>query len=335
MKTFTSFAVLFCALSIQAADPGAARTPAELRKSALEVVAPLPTRMPGAEKDTPELVALGKKLFNDKRLSINQSQSCNTCHRVDEQRGGVDNEQFSLGAFGKRGGRNAPTVLNAGLHVTQFWDGRAATLEDQAKGPVLNPVEMAMPNPVAVIQRLQTSKDYPPLFAKAFPGGTASSITYDNVARAIAAFERTLLTHDRFDDFLRGNDRALNQTELGGLNLFLTTGCTTCHNGPLLGGNAYHKVGLINPYPNTKDVGRMEVTKDADDKFKFKVPSLRNIALTAPYFHDGGAASLAGAAKQMAHLQLGKELTDAEVNLLVAFLQSLTDKPRARTAAAK
>jgi cytochrome c peroxidase len=322
----TSFA-LFSIVSSQAADP----SPADLRKAALAIVAPLPDKMPGADKDTPALVGLGKKLFNDTRLSANQSQSCNSCHRIDEQRGGVDNEKFSPGAFGKRGGRNAPTVLNAGFHFVQFWDGRAATLEDQAKGPVLNPVEMAMPNAELVIQRLKESKDYPPLFAKAF-GGKAETITYDNVAKAIAAFERTLITRDRFDDFLKGDDKALTAKELKGLNLFLTAGCTTCHNGPLLGATTFQKVGLVNPYADSKDVGRMEVSKDEDDKFKFKVPSLRNIVLTAPYFHDGAAADLASAARQMAHLQLGKDLTEEETSSIVAFFYSLTDKPRAKTA---
>lgn len=324
------FLLILCASNVvQAADPAGAPTAAELRKLALGLTAPIPAVMPGAEKDTPALIALGKKLFNDKRLSVNQSQSCNTCHRVDDSLGGVDNNKFSLGAFGKPGGRNAPTVLNAGFHLAQFWDGRAATLEDQAKGPILNGVEMAMPNPDEVIQRLKKSKDYPKLFAKAFGGGE-SNITYDNLAKAIAAFERTLVTRDRFDDFLKGDDQAMSNAELKGLHTFLTIGCTTCHNGPLLGGNAYHKIGLINPYPNLKDVGRMEVTKDEDDKYKFKIPSLRNIALTAPYFHDGEGTTLPMAVKQMGHLQLGRDLAEAEVSSIVSFLRTLTDKPRAK-----
>ncbi len=309
-------------------------SPAELRKAALAVVAPLPARMPGAERDTPEQIVLGRKLFNDNRLSINQSQSCNTCHRVDGGRGGVDNEAFSLGAHGKRGGRNAPTVLNAGLHIAQFWDGRADSLEAQAKGPVLNPVEMAMPNADEVVRRLKGTKDYPPLFAKAFGAGP-ESITYDNMARAIAAFERTLVSHDRLDDFLKGEDRALSLEEQRGLGLFLTAGCTPCHNGPLLGGNSYQKLGLVNPYPNDKDLGRMAITKDEGDKFKFKVPSLRNIGLTAPYFHDSAAATLPQAVEEMARLQLGKTLKPDEIKSLVAFLQTLSDKPRAKTTASR
>ncbi len=300
----------------------------ELRDQALKLTGPLPDKMPGAEHDTPAMISLGRKLYMDPILSMNKSQSCNTCHRVDEGRGGVDNEPTSPGAFGKRGGRNAPTVLNAGFHLAQFWDGRAATLVDQAKGPVLNPIEMAMPNDGEVVQRLSADKQYPRLFAKAFPKD-AQPITYENVAQSIAAFERTLKTNDRFDDFLKGQDTALTTAETRGLKAFLTVGCTTCHNGPLLGANAYHKVGLVHPY-ETSDQGRFDVTKDDDDKLKFKVPSLRNIALTGPYFHDGKQTTLEQTVRTMAHLQLDKKLSDDEAHDLVAFLQTLTDKPRAK-----
>ncbi len=300
----------------------------ELREQALKLIGPLPDKMPGAEHDTPAMVSLGRKLFFDPVLSVNKSQSCNSCHRVDEGRGGVDNEVTSPGAFGKRGGRNSPTVLNAGFHLAQFWDGRAATLVDQAKGPVLNPIEMAMPNDQEVIKRLAGDKSYPGLFAKAFPKEPVA-VSYDNVARAIAAFERTLKTHDRFDDFLKGKDEALTAEELRGLKTFLTVGCTTCHNGPLLGANAYHKVGLVHPY-TTSDAGRFDVTKDDDDKQKFKVPSLRNIELTAPYFHDGKQATLEQTVKTMAFLQLDKQLTESETRDVLAFLRTLTDKERAK-----
>ena len=306
-----------------------AQTAAQVRQVAKDaLIAPLPEKIPGAEKDSAVMVALGKKLFFDKRLSSNNSQSCNSCHNVEGKGGGVDNEPTSPGAFGKRGGRNSPTVLNAGLQLAQFWDGRAADLVAQAKGPILNPGEMAMPSEAEVVKKLGAAKDYPPLFDKAFPG-TGSKISYDNIAQAIAAFERTLITRDRFDDLLKGNDKALTALELKGADLFVNTGCTTCHNGPLIGGNSYMKVGLVNAYENTSDVGRSEVTKDNDDKFKFKVPTLRNIALTAPYFHDGKFATLPEAVKKMAWLQLGKELKDDETKAIVAFLGSLTDKPRA------
>ena len=179
--------------------------------------------MPGAEKDTPEIVSLGQRLFNERKLSANGTQSCNSCHRIDSKMGGVDNEPTSVGAFGKRGGRNSPTVLNAGFQMAQFWDGRAPSLEHQAKGPILNPIEMAMESDNAAIKRLRETSEYPGLFKKAFPQEN-EPITYDNVARAIAAFERTLVTHDRFDDFQNGDTKALNATELKGLKLFIETG---------------------------------------------------------------------------------------------------------------
>ncbi len=301
-------------------------TATELRSAAVSAVGPIPDKMPGAEKDTPEMRKLGERLFLEKRLSQNNSQSCNSCHPVDNKRGGVDNEPTSPGAFGKRGGRNSPTVLNAGFQVAQFWDGRAEDLEAQAKGPILNPIEMAMPSPAEVISRLKAAPEYKELFAKAFPT-EKEPINYDHVARAIAAFERTLVTHDRFDDWQKGADRALATQELRGLNLFLNTGCTTCHNGPLLGGNQYQKLGLVNPY-ETGDSGRFEVTKDESDKQKFKVPMLRNVALTGPYFHDGTQKTLENAAKKMAWHQLGKELADNECADIAAFLRSLTDKAR-------
>ncbi len=300
----------------------------ELRESAKTIIGTIPDKMPGAEKDTPELIKLGEKLFFEKRLSQNNSMSCNSCHQVDSHRGGVDNEPTSPGAFGKRGGRNSPTVLNAGFQLAQFWDGRAENLEAQAKGPILNPIEMAMGSDKEVLERLSADAEYKEMFRKAFPNG-AERITYDNVAKSIAAYERTLVTRDRFDDWQRGDDKALNEHELRGLSLFMNTGCTTCHNGPILGGNQFQKVGLVNAY-QTKDAGRFEVTKDEGDMHKFKVPMLRNIALTGPYFHDGQQKTLEETAKKMAWLQLGKEITDAEAKDIAAFLNALTDKPRAK-----
>lgn len=302
---------------------------AQIRASARELTGTLPKQMPGAEKDTLQLVNLGRKLFFEKKLSVNQTQSCNTCHAINDHHAGVDGEPTSPGAFGKRGGRNSPTVLNAGFHFKQFWDGRAETLENQAKGPILNPIEMAMPDEKVVLQRLRSDNEYPALFQKAF-SGRGEKITYDNVAKAIAAFERTLITHDRYDDFLNGNDHALTAAEIQGLDLFLQVGCATCHNGPLIGGNTFQKMGLINAYTNSTDLGRFDVTKDESDKFKFKVPSLRNVALTGPYFHDGASAQLDSTVKQMAQLQLGRDLAASETNALVAFLHSLSDKERAK-----
>ena len=305
--------------------PTSTPEPATLRTNALKVLAVLPDKMPGAENDSPMLVDLGKKLYFEKALSRNGMQSCNSCHAVDGSRAGVDNEPTSPGALGKRGDRNSPTTFNAGFHLAQFWDGRAPDLKAQAKGPILNPVEMAMPAEPVVVERLKADKDYPRLFAAAFAGEN-DTVNYENLARAIAAFEHTLVTRDRFDDFLKGQDRALTSAELKGLNTFLTTGCTACHTGPLLGGNSYQKMGLIKPYANQTDVGRSAVTKEDDDKFKFKVPTLRNIAATHPYFHDGKVATLPEAVRTMANLQLGVQLTAEQEADLVAFLQTLTGK---------
>lgn len=303
----------------------ASLNPATLRSNALQTMAILPDKAPGAEKDSAALVRLGKELYFEKRLSKNSSQSCNTCHVVDGGRAGVDNEPTSLGAFGQRGGRNSPTTFNAALHIAQFWDGRAPDLKEQAKGPILNPVEMAMANEAEVLERLKADKGYPAKFKAAFAGET-EPINYENVAKAIAAFERTLISRDRFDDFLKGKDSALILAELKGLDTFLKTGCTTCHNGPLLGGNSYRKVGVMKPYTNQTDVGRAAVTKEDDDKFLFKVPSLRNIAATHPYFHDGKITTLHEAVRTMASLQLGLQLTAEQEADLVVFLKTLTGK---------
>jgi cytochrome c peroxidase len=320
-----AFVVVFGLVSVLPAAR-AENTAATAQTQAKSFFGALPEKMPGADRDTPEMVILGERLFNEKKLSANGTQSCNSCHRVDSKLGGVDNEGTSPGAFGKRGGRNSPTVLNAGFQMAQFWDGRAASLEHQAKGPILNPIEMAMESDDAAIKRLRETTEYPPLFKKAFPGNK-EAITYDNVARAIAAFERTLVTRDRFDDFQKGDVKAMNSTELKGLKLFVETGCATCHSGPVLGGNSYQKAGLIHPL-DTSDVGRAEVTKEDEDKFKFKVPMLRNIALTGPYFHDGKVISLEEAVRKMAWHQLDKRLSDEEVSAIVTFLNTLTDKSR-------
>jgi cytochrome c peroxidase len=218
--------------------------------------------------------------------------------------------------------------LNAGFQFAQFWDGRSASLEEQAKGPILNPVEMAMPNEAEVVRRLKADPEYPKLFARAFPQA-AEKISYDNVASAIAAFERTLITRDRFDVFQHGDDKALTALEQEGLKTFLEIGCTTCHHGPLLGGNSYQKLGLVNPYEDLTDIGRAKITSEDDDKHKFKVPTLRNIAITGPYFHDGKQDSLEKVVKKMAWMQLGRELKETETKALVAFLHALTDVKRA------
>ena len=297
-----------------------------LLAEARDVFAPLPDKMPGSENDTEALIALGKQLYFETAISVNRTQSCNSCHRLDEKLGGVDNLPTSKGAEGEFGGRNSPTTLNAGFHIAQFWDGRAADLAEQAKGPVLNPIEMGMANEEAVLARLEEA-GYGARFKAVFPKAE-QALTYDNYAEAVAAFERTLITRDRFDDFLGGKLDALTAAEADGLKQFIEIGCIDCHNGALLGGDSYEQMGQANAYANKEDLGRFDVTKDEGDKYVFKVPSLRNIALTHPYFHDGKAETLADAVKQMTWLQLDEELSEGQVASIVAFLGSLTDKER-------
>lgn len=292
-----------------------------LMTNAKAVFQPLPAKMPGSENDTPELIALGEKLYFDVRLSKENNQSCNTCHVVDNNGAGVDNKPTSPGSIANTiGVRNSPTVLNAGFHFVQFWDGRSPNLKEQAKGPILNPIEMGIVDSMSAVKRIATVDEYKEIFKK-----VNMTITYDNIAGALAAFERTLITKDRFDMFLKGNPQALTDVEAEGLSLFIDKGCTTCHTGPLLGGNMYQKMGLLKPFADTTDVGRFAITKNINDKFIFKVPSLRNVALTYPYFHDGKVADLKTAVITMADIQLAKTLTEDETTKIVSFLESLSD----------
>jgi len=264
-------------------------------------------------------IALGRTLYYDVRLSKNQDVSCNSCHPL--ARFGADGEPTSSGHKGQRGDRNSPTSLNAALHLAQFWDGRAPDVEAQAKGPILNPVEMAMPSEAAVLAVLDSIPGYAPMFAAAFPG-EAKPITYDHLARAIGAFERRLITPAPLDRFIAGNAAALSDAQLAGLARFVDTGCTTCHVGPAVGGGMYQKLGLVKPYA-TQDAGREKVTGNAADRGVFKVPSLRNVAKTGPYFHDGSVATLPEAVRLMARHQLGRELDEKSVNEIVSFLGAL------------
>jgi len=299
---------------------------ADLLVRAKQIFGALPDKMPGSENDTPELVALGKSLYFDTRLSATGTQSCNTCHDITNGMAGVDNKRVSPGAIeGKEGTRNSNTVLNAGFQFVQFWDGREPDLKGQAKGPILNPVEMAMPNEKEVEKLFSSIPEYQEMFAKAFPA-EKNSITYDNLAHAIAAFERTFISKSRFDDYIMGNPTAMTDAEQAGLKTFIDVGCITCHVGPLFGGTMYQKMGLIKPYHNDKDFGRYDVTKNEQDKFFFKVPQLRNITLTAPYYHDGLIETLEEAVVNMAELNLGKTLTKDETQSILTFLKALTDK---------
>jgi cytochrome c peroxidase len=293
-----------------------------LEEQAKAVFKPLPKAF--ESKDNPitkEKVALGRQLFFEVRLSKNHDVSCNSCH--DLAKYGVDGAPFSTGHKKQLGGRNAPTVYNAGDHIAQFWDGRAATLEDQAKGPVLNPVEMAMKDDASVVAVIESIPGYLPMFKKAFPG-EEKPITYDNIAKAIGAFERTLVTPSKLDKFIEGDSKALNDAEKAGLAKFMEVGCTACHMGEGVGAGMYQKLGLVKPVPGLKDNGRFEATKKDADKGFFKVPSLRNIEKTGPYLHDGSVKTLEEAVTFMANYQLGKELKKEEVDSIVTFLKALT-----------
>jgi len=288
----------------------------------LKLFKPLPEVIP-AKAGEPEAarVALGRMLYYEPRLSKSQTIACNDCHMLDKY--GVDNEPTSKGHKGQRGDRNSPTVYNAALHFAQFWDGRAADVEEQAKGPVLNPVEMAMPNDKQVIAVLKSMPEYVTAFKAAFPD-QKDPISYDNMAKAIGAFERGLVTPSRWDKFLQGNQTALTNEEKAGFNAFLEAGCQTCHMGVLVGGNLYQKLGLAKTYLDTSDEGRAKVTKSEGDKLFFKVPSLRNVEKTAPYFHNGKVATLEDATRQMGEYQLGATLKDEQIKAIDTWLKSLT-----------
>ena len=298
-----------------------------LLRQARAIFGRLPASMPGSDTDTPAMIALGKTLFFERGMSINKRQSCNDCHGLGPAQAGVDNNPTSPGALNKFGDRNAPTVFNAGFHIAQFVDGRADGLEDQAKGPPLNPIEMGMETAQDVEARVKqlTTHDYAKLFARAFPDHS-SPVTFDNIVDALAAYERTLISRSRFDEFVEGNERALSEQEKKGLSQFINVGCVQCHNGPLLGGMMYQKVGKFKAYANRHDLGRYEVTGLEEDKFAFKVPQLRNAALTAPYFHDGKVRTLAEAIDLMAEMQLDEKLSDEQIRSIMHFLTALSDK---------
>ena len=292
-----------------------------LRATAASIFGVLPAvAVNAANPLTPEKVDLGRMLYYDPRLSKNHDISCNSCHLLASF--GQDAEPTSPGHRGQRGGRNSPTVYNAALHVSQFWDGRAVDVEEQAKGPVLNPIEMAMPSEAAVVAVLNSIPGYVDAFAAAFPEDP-EPLNYDNMARAIGAFERNLLTPGRFDEFLQGDVDKLSDTELAGLETFIETGCITCHMGPLVGGSVYQKLGLVKVY-ETDDQGRFELTGVEADRMVFKVPSLRNIAETGPYLHDGSIVTLEQVVSIMAEHQLGKTLSAEENASIRAFLAALT-----------
>lgn len=297
---------------------------------ALPDVAPAPEDNP----TTREKVELGKMLYFDPRLSSTGTVSCFSCHNLTE--GGDDHRPTSVGVHGQTGGRNAPTVWNAAFLSVQFWDGRAPTLEEQAKGPPSNPIEMGMADLDAVVRRIESISGYGPYFEAAF--GEGDVITIDNVARAIAAYERTLITPDSpFDRHVKGDKSALTEQQVRGMNTFHEVGCTSCHQGPAFAGpqlpmgtGFFMKFPLMtdNPYVEkyglTQDKGRFEATGDPADEHMWRVPTLRNLVYTAPYMHNGAVKSLPEAVRVMASTQLGASLSDQQVADIVAFLEALS-----------
>lgn len=266
------------------------------------------------------VVELGKKLYFDPRLSKSGFISCNSCHNL--SMGGTDNLKTSIGHNWNQGPINAPTVLNSSMNLAQFWDGRAADLKAQAGGPIANPGEMAS-NHVLAVEVLQSIPGYVNDFKTAFG---SDKIDIDKVTSAIAAFEETLVTpNSRFDKWLKGDKKALNKQEVAGYQLFKDSGCTACHNGPAVGGNSYQKLGVVEAYQTgNKAEGRSGVTGKAEDRLYFKVPTLRNIEMTYPYFHDGEVATLKDAVDTMGRVQLGKKFSADENSKIVAFLKTLT-----------
>ncbi|MCL2777514.1 MAG: cytochrome-c peroxidase [Polyangiaceae bacterium] len=327
--------------------------PVSIDPTRLLSFAPLPKVMWPAEGDSnnrllfQKKVDLGKQLYFDTRLSKNNDISCNSCHLLDQY--GVDGQPVSDGtnadktATPPHGNRNAPTVYNAALHLWQFWDGRAEDVEAQALGPILNPVEMGMKDEQEVLAVINSIDGYVTEFAAAFPpedlnatgkdpNENTTPVSYINIGKAIGAFERTLVTPSRWDAYLNGDKNALTAAELAGLAKFMEVGCDTCHNGVAMGGRGFDLLGETNAWPwpghpnadGYEEIGRADVTNDDADKYVFKVPSLRNVEKTGPYFHDGSVTTLEEAVNKMAYYQLGKTLSSDDVASIVTFLKALT-----------
>ncbi|WP_286005736.1 cytochrome-c peroxidase [Campylobacter avium] len=278
-----------------------------------ELISPIPQSL---EFDKSKAL-LGKKLYMDKSLSKDGTISCNSCHLVDNY--GVDNKPTSPGVNQAQGVFNSPSSFNSVFNFVQFWDGRAKNLKEQAKGPLLNPIEHGL-NETEVVQKVKSNKEYQKSFDEIY-----GEINFDNIADAIAEFEKTLITpNSPFDRYLRGDENAISEQAKRGYAAFVANGCTSCHHGVNVGGNMYQKFGIFIQYPNQDLQGLFDRTKREEDKMVFKVPSLRNVEKTAPYFHDGTMPALEQAVQFMAYYQLGKFLEDETVNDIVAFLKTLT-----------
>ncbi|MDM8559979.1 cytochrome-c peroxidase [Candidatus Parabeggiatoa sp. HSG14] len=309
---------------------GFATLPINAQWQALPDAPPIPTDNP----QTAAKIKLGKVLFLDPRLSSTGTVSCNSCHNV--MAGGEDNRPNAMGVHGKTGGRSAPTVWNSAFLSVQFWDGRAPSLEEQARGPVTNPIEMGMTDWDAVVTRLKTIAGYETMFKAAFEGN--DPITADNAVKAIAAYERTLITpNSPYDRYVKGDKTVLTEQQVKGMDTFSQLGCSSCHLGPNFSGPPLPMgKGFFMKFPTfsgseyetqyklTEDMGRYEATKNEADKHFWRVPTLRNIALTAPYFHNGAVPTLDEAVRVMAKTQLNKKLSNTQIEDIVAFLNALT-----------
>ncbi|MDZ4726056.1 MAG: cytochrome c peroxidase [Leptospira sp.] len=297
----------------------------DLQTIAAVRIGALPNQTPGSDSDTSAQISLGEKIFKDKSLSLNGVQSCSTCHLLTGRNAGTDAQSTSRGTLGQVGRRNALSIFNVGFQETLFWDGRINTLEDQALMPFVDQNEMSLPSISELINRLNTNSDYVQLFAQAFPD--SPNISTSHIKKSISAFERSLITPSRFDEFIKGDNLALNIAEKQGLRLFLDLNCIKCHQGHMLGGGKFVKLDSVFSY-NNQDLGRYEFTLNESDKYFFRTPSLRNVALTAPYFHDGSVSTLTEAVRRMNHYESPRTISESEILILVNFLKTLSDKPR-------
>jgi cytochrome c peroxidase len=315
-----NIAVLAISVTVAADD-------ASVLKQAQQIFRPLPkeTSAP-ATQEMKERIALGRVLFFDPRITVDGNVSCSTCHLPALY--GADGLSKSIGVQQRPHPRNAPTVLNSGVNTIVHWRGDRESLEDQATKALGSPITNGQPDIGAALDRLQSIPGYAPLFKAAFPDD-AAPLTVGNVANAISAYERTLVTPAPFDAYLAGDVNALSPSARSGLATFMNTGCSACHNGVGVGGSMYQKFGIVEEYwaatrSEKIDKGRADVTNNAADLYVFRVPSLRNVGMTAPYFHDGSVATLTEAVSVMARVQLGLKLSDREVADIVSFLESLT-----------
>jgi len=315
---------LVCVSALSAADADV-----DLMNKAKAIFGPLPASMPSPGNPiTPEKVKLGNVLFWESRISSDGTVSCAKCHPMGLY--AADGLRKAIGNHCKENPRNSPTIFNAASQISEHWIGNRTSVEDQAKQALVGPPSFGMPNYESVEKILKGIKGYAAMFKEAFPA-EMDPVTADNFAKAVGAFERTLMTPAPFDDFMQGNASALTGQQKRGLRAFMDTGCMTCHFSPYLGGQMYQKFGVFEPYEKyTKsqpvDEGRFAVTKNPSDKYLFKVPVLRNAAETPPYFHDGSVDTLADAVAIMAKIQLAKDLTKEQVGDIAAFLSSLTGK---------